>query len=105
MERLAIVLTPAGAIMGGLEEIQGTDGLLDGFELRKPRAMNVVPTGPGQAQVQFLECLGSPDVMHLPADVVWYIPKARNILDTYLQAVSGLHLVSASRLPRNLRGN
>lgn len=86
---LAIVLTPQGPVMGSLLETA------DGWELRKPRAIQVQVIGNGAARIAFLELVGAPDVLMLPGEICYYVPTARNILDTYLESTSGIKVARA----------
>lgn len=86
---LAIVLTPLGPVMGTLSDTEA------GFELAKPRAIQLAPQGGGQVQVGFFDLVGNPEILYLPGEITYYRPTARNILDTYLQAVSGITLATA----------
>lgn len=102
-ERLAITLTPCGLIMGNIRELTGTDGLLDGYELHKPRAISVVPGAPGTACVAVSDVIGKPDVLHLPDTIVWYTPTDSNAINAYIQSTSGITI--AKELPRAARAN
>lgn len=95
MERLAIVLTVVGPIMGGLEEVE------DGYELRKPRVLQVANAPNGQQRVLFLELVGGPELLNLSPDAAWFIPKDRPILDAYLESTSKIAI--AHQMPRERR--
>ena len=87
-EHIAIVLTPSGPIIGVLEELEA------GFYLKKPRGLAVQQAGAGLVKIGFSDLIGKPDVVTFTGDIAFYKPMDQTVAKGYLEATSGIKLVT-----------
>jgi hypothetical protein len=93
-ERIALVVTAAGVLMGALVDLGEV------YELRKPRALQTLPAGNNITQINFIKLIGDPTVVVLTGDVVFWQPTEQNVVQGYLQSISPIKIASA--LPRRV---
>lgn len=85
-ERLAIVITAAGCIMGSL--LDNGDTIL----LKKPRALSITPAGPGRVNFTFSELIGRPAELVCAGDATYWIPTDQHVVQTYLESISSIKI-------------
>jgi hypothetical protein len=86
-EKLAIVVTPLGPIMGSLVD-KG-----DAFLLKKPRALSVTPAGDGMLRFNLSALIGRPDEMVFTGDIAYWTTPDQNVVKTYLESISDIKIV------------